>query len=169
MELSNIDYRYKIKTKKFDYINYNFKLPSNVNNGHEATKLAKEAMVDLEKILDNYYSGRNFKKEQDGIVTSRRVTFGHRYSSVNNVLTTFQKYTSSNLDLDVAIDESGESKDISLHLMNHDGTNERLIKIYDSITDLPELTISDTAKKEIEKINSLIFDNFQINKYFNSD
>ncbi|MCX6750021.1 MAG: hypothetical protein NTZ83_01035 [Candidatus Pacearchaeota archaeon] len=153
MKLSNIGFNYVIKNKKFSHIFYKFNILSDAKQREKVIDLAKSSLQDLETILDKNYTGNEFKKEENGKVNSSEIEFGYDYGNLTQL-----RYV-------ISMNSKGEPRDLTLSLMNIDPNSERLLGVYNLVLAIPNLEISDEAKIQVNRINSLISERFDVKEY----
>ena len=153
MELSRIDFKYGVKSKEFSYMLYTFNMLPDVNQREEVINLARSSLQNLESILDKNYAGNEFKKEENGDITSSRIEFGYDYGNLTKL-----RYV-------ISMNPPGEPRDLSLSLMNMDPDSKRLLEVYNSLLAIPNLEISNQAKVQVSRINSLISERFDVKEY----
>ena len=165
MNLSNLNFQYKIKDKKFPFISYEFNILPDVESKEELIELAKSSLQDLERILDNKYTRKGFKKEEDGEVTSSKIELGYNYSN-SSLISIFRKGLNlTQLRYVILINSKGEPRDLTLSLTNSDSNSARLLDVYDSVIMLPKLEISEDAQLQVDRINSLRSERFDVKEY----
>ena len=169
MRLLYLDFEYTIKDKKFSSIFYNFDAASDAESKEEFIDLAKSSIHRLEQLLDNQYTGKRFIKEESGRVTSSKIKFKCEYlnSSIINYIRE-GGLNKTELSYVISMDPKGEPISLTLNLNNSEPNSARILKVYDSIIKLPNLEISDEAQIQVDRINSLRSEKFEINKYLNS-
>ena len=174
MQLSYLDFEYtvkdkKLKDKKFSSIFYNFDAVSDAESKEEFIDLAKSSIQRLEQLLDNQYNNKRFTKEKNGRVTSSKIKFKCEYlnSSIINYIRE-GGLNKTELSYIISMDPKGEPINLTLSLNNSEPNSARILRVYDSIITLPDLKISEEAQIQVNRINSLRSEKFEINKYLNS-
>ncbi len=165
MELKNIDFSYEIAVKKFDSIGYRFSVLSDAKSGDEVTGLSLSTLGDLEKILDISYSAERMSKVKAGVVQSSRINFGFDYG--HDPISFLEKHIrfSAILRYVITLNSSGKPTDLELSLYTKDESSSRLLDIFDSIIGLPGLKVSKEAQVQVDRINSLKRNDFELNRY----
>lgn len=164
MELTDVGFDYNIRGKRFSYINYEFKIGSGGSND-EIASLARSALQDLEQILDSHYTGKMFKKEEGGKITSTRIEYGYDYSN-SSILSFFRVGTVLTiLRYVIELYSNGNSGNLSLSLHNSDNRTETISAVFDAIISQPDLDISPEAMLQIDRIKSVREADFKLSMY----
>ena len=159
MELSSLVFNYIIKDKKFEFMNYKFDVLSEVNSKEELIESAKSSLTSLENLLDRHYLGENFSKTKNGEISSSTIEVGYDYSST--ILSPIFKIT---LRYVILSNSSGKLENLFID-MRHIHDSDGILTIFDSVITLPNLKISNNAQIQIERINFLRKEEFELKQY----
>lgn len=170
MDLTRVSFNYQIKDKTFSRLNYDFSVQNKDIPSTELVKLAKTEFTELEQILDQYYTGKGFTKQQNGDISSSIISCGFDYSNrhMGNLFWSKNFRSSTTLRLDIHTYSGTYPTEFSISIANYDADMKRLFRVHDTIISLPDMNISAAAKHEIDTINFLRTQNFDmndINKY----
>ena len=161
MKLNNLDFRYNLESKDFSNLYYVFNILSKPKEKEQFILLAKNSLKILENILDKDLSKKILKKEI-GDITSDKISFGYGYYLKNNPL------FNSSLKYFFSLNSQGNPNNLSLILDTSYKEDSKNIFIFDSIIKLENLDFSESVKVQIQRINLLRSQGFEINKYLSS-
>ncbi len=159
MKLSSLMFNYIIKDKKFEFMNYKFDVLLEVNSKEELIESAKSSLISLENLLDRHYLGENFSKTKNGEISPSTIEFGYDYFS--NILSPIFKIT---LKYVILSNLNGKPENLFID-MKHTHDSDSILTIFDSVITLPNIKISNNAQIQIERINFLRKEEFELNKY----
>ena len=166
MELLDITFGYEIKKNRFSTIRYDFNVISNAENKEDVIRLAKSSLNALEQIINMHYEGGEFKKEKDGEVTSSGIKFWHEYSENIEDFRIYQRLTK--LGYKISLNSQGNPMNLSLNLRDSSGydlDSSRLLELFDSVVAMDNLRISNEAYVQIDRINFLRSQEFDVGEY----
>lgn len=153
MKLEQVLFEYDIKKKLFSSVYYTFPLALDSQSKEEVIDSIRNAVVELEGILDSEILVKGVSKEEEGRMTSVSLEFGYRYfytSSWHDPIETLRV----KLKYRISLQES-KVEDANLDVTHHDDDEGRILRVYDKILAIPRLEISEKAQDPIRKINAL--------------
>jgi hypothetical protein len=170
MDLIRVGFNYEIKRKKFTRINYEFSIRQNDLPTNELANSAKKHFGELERILDEHYTGRGFTKEEDGSINPNIISCGYEYSNYGSMGSWIKNNPKSMNHIKLEISTYSGEYPIAFKVAvdNHDADSKRLFTVYGTVLSLPGLIINTEAQHQIDNINFLReqrFDMDDLNKY----
>ncbi len=168
MELSDLGFDYKSRggNAVFGFVSMNFdQIIFNCDSKEEIINKANSSINELENVLNNFYSGKRVKKEKISNIRSNNIEFGNSFEKGS---------CKSDLYYKIPLDSEGKPRDLKLSLFNSFSSfankkkNYKILEIFDSIinyVDQENIGVSEKAKRQIDNINFLRNNNFDLNKY----
>lgn len=150
MELSNLDYKYILQGENefFSLFEYSFNIPLVGTEKEQVQDIIKPKFKVLEELVESVYSTDRYEKERKGKVTPRVGSFGYRYKLRKPTRNLF-------VGLSYRIPRNTSSGSASISLHNTDSLEENLLRLYDMVVGLDELTLSDDANCSQNEIYEL--------------
>jgi hypothetical protein len=170
MDLTRVSFNYELKKKKFTWVNYEFSIGQQDLSTNELANLAKKKFGELEHILDEHYTGKGFTKEEDGSINPSNISCGYDYSNYGSFGSWMKNESKSlnHLRLEICTYSGKYPIAFKVTIGNYDADPKRLFTVYDTLISLPELHIHEEAQQQINNINFLRaqkFDMNDLNKY----
>lgn len=167
MILDDVDYDYDMKKAKFDSINYYFKFDSEEFTSEDFSQLFKVNLAILEELIENNFFEGNFKKEDNGNMTSSSISIGQRYvrEFKNKFLQSLRNVPRRDYNESVYLYYNTnvyneQVSDLKLNLRSVSSTQKPIFDLYDSILTIPQLDLSTRASKNIRNIDIIRKENF---------
>jgi len=154
MELIRLNFDYDGIKRKFSSIHYTFNTPLDKTSMDETSPINISLIHTLEEILDEKYR-KGFKKKKSEKITSTTIEKRYDYRMHPPIKYLFFEWKSAWVEFSLMMNEKDKPYLMRINLGNTD-KQSRMLGIYQTITQLPDLKISDNAQIQINKINSLM-------------
>lgn len=157
--MSDFNFEYNLKQTKFDDFRYHFTLIKNMGLNENLGHSIEDALKKLEeKLIIPFYSGK-FEKTYDADIDKYAIRLRWFYDSQK----VFNKEGSFRVGAQINLAQYRLTL-LDLSLL-HSDTSENVLRFFDKVIGLDDLTISDEAKINIDRVNYLRKSDFTLNNY----